>query len=400
MTVARKSWIALVAAAVALLMLGYYAGLRQAPPAVAVVAQPAAAERPVLYWYDPMKPDQHFDKPGKSPYMDMDLLPRHADDAPATAGVQVAATVQHNLGLKLARVEHIALASRVEASGLLTFNERDVAVVQVRAAGFVERAWPLAAGDRVQAGDPLVQLRIPEWTAAQYEYLALRSAGDASLVAVARERLQLLGQDEAQIRALETRGVAQGDFLLRAPISGVLQSLDLRNGMSVMAGQAVARINGLATVWLEVAVPESQAAAVQVGDSASVQLVAAPTVVVTGRVEAVLPALNEMTRTARVRIQLPNRKGQLRPGQSAQVTLTAAAGEPALSVPTEAVIRTGKRSLVMVAQGDRYVATVVTLGAEVGGRTIIDTGLRAGQQVVASGQFLLDSEASVRGLAP
>ncbi len=365
-------------------------------------SQPAKAESRqagVLYWYDPMVPQQHFDKPGKSPFMDMELVPRYAHEEGPEAGVQIAPGVQQNLGMRLASVERIALVSRIDASGVLGFNERDVAVVQSRAAGFVQRVWPLAPGDRLRVGDPLVELLVPEWAAAEREFLAIRSSGDVGLVEVARDRLRLLGMDSDEIKRLETSGVAQPHFVLRAPISGVVQTLDLRVGMSLTAGETLLRIGGLDSVWLEVAVPEALAGSVRVGDHAQVQLADRGGLSFEGRVSALLPALNDATRTLRVRVELTNREGRLRPGQSAQVTLSTASQGEALAVPTEAVIRTGKRAVVMLAEQGSFRPMEVTLGQEVGARTVIAGGLTEGQQIVASGQFLLDSEASLRGLA-
>lgn len=388
----------LVLLAAALLVVGagggwWWARHTQSPQAVAESKQPE-----VLYWYDPMVPQQHFDKPGKSPFMDMQLVPRYAHEETAASGVQIAAGVQQNLGVRLASVERIALASRIDATGVLGFNERDVAVVQNRAAGFVQKVWPLAPGDRVKAGEPLVELLVPEWAAAEQEVLAVRQSGDARLIEVARDRLSLLGIDAAEIRRLETSGVAQSYFILRAPISGVVQALELRVGMSLAAGQTLLRIGGLDSVWLEVAVPEALAGNIRVGDRADVQLADRGGKTVEGRVSGLLPALSDATRTLRVRVELDNRDGRLRPGQSAQVTISAASQVEALAVPTEAVIRTGKRAVVMVAEQGSFRPMEVTLGQEVGDRTVIASGLTEGQQIVASGQFLLDSEASLRGL--
>ncbi|MEO6081464.1 MAG: efflux RND transporter periplasmic adaptor subunit [Steroidobacteraceae bacterium] len=386
------------AAAVVLLVAGvgggwWWARHTESPPAMA-----ESKKSEVLYWYDPMVPLQHFDKPGKSPFMDMELVPRYAHEPDSAAGMQISAGVQQNLGMRLAGVERIALASRIDAAGVLGFNEREVAVVQSRAAGFVQRVWPLAPGDRIKAGDPLVELLVPEWAAAEHEALAVRQSNDPSLIEAARDRLRLGGIDAAEIQRLETTGIAQSHFILRAPMTGVVQVLDLRVGMSLTAGQTLLRIGGLDSVWLEVSVPEALAGDVRVGDRAEVQLADRGGISAEGRVSALLPALNDATRTLRVRVELANRDGKLRPGQSAQVTLSAASKGEALAVPTEAVIRTGKRAVVMVSEQGSFRPVEVTLGQEVGDRTVIASGLSEGQQIVASGQFLLDSEASLRGL--
>lgn len=389
----RLSIVVSVAIALVCGVAGGWWWARHAPgqPAMAESMQPE-----VLYWYDPMVPLQHFDKPGKSPFMDMELVPRYAGAAEASPGVQVSAGMQQNLGMRLATVERISLNSRIDAAGILGFNDREVAVVQSRASGFVQKVWPLTPGDRVKAGDPLAEILVPEWAAAEQEALALQRSGDTNLAETAHERLQLLGIDAAEIERLKSTGTVQSRFIIRAPIAGVVQTLDLRIGMSLAAGQTLLRINGLGTVWLEVAVPESQASHIRVGDRASVQLTDGRSV--EARVSTLLPALNDATRSLRVRVELPNRDGKLRPGQSAQVTLSATSEDQALAVPTEAVIRTGKRALVMLAEQGSFRPQEVTLGQEVGDRTVIAVGVTEGQKVVASGQFLLDSEASLRGL--
>lgn len=374
-----------------------------APASAAGPADDSAdGEREVLYWYDPMYPQQHFDQPGKSPFMDMALVPRYADEAGTAGqpqGVRIDPSAAQNLGLRLAAVARIPLTTQVEASGIIGFDERTVAVVQSRASGFVERVWPLAPGDVIAAGQPLAQLRVPEWAAAQHEFIALHSAGDAGLLAAARERLLSLGMALEEVQAVERSGVVPARHTVRAPIGGALESLDVRTGMTVTVGQTLARLNGLGKVWLEVAVPEALAGQVTIGAGAEARLAALPGQTIAGRVTALLPTLNDATRSLRARVELPNPDGMLRPGQSARVRIAAGSDDTALAVPTEAVIRTGRRALVMVAgDGGRYHPQEVTLGPELGDKTVIRAGLDEGQQVVASGQFLLDSEASLLGL--
>ncbi len=359
----------------------------------------APDSRKVLYWYDPMYPQQRFDKPGKSPFMDMELVPKYAEDeSREVSGVKIDPAAAQNIGMRLATVTRVPLATQIEATGLVGFNERDVAVVQARANGFVERVWPLAPGDVIKAGQPLAEFLVPEWTAAQHEFLAVRASGDAALLEAARDRLRLLGMPEKLIREVEQSGKPRARHAVTSPAAGMIQSLDVRAGMSVMAGETLARINGLGTVWLEAAVPEAHAGAVRIGAAAEARLAGFPDQVVEGRVTAILPALNEAARSLRVRVELPNRDGRLRPGLSARVTLRGESKDTGLAVPTEAVIRTGKRALVIVAEENgRYTPAVVTLGREIGDLTVIAAGLSEGQRVVASGQFLIDSEASLAG---
>ena len=366
-----------------------------APPAPAAAA---AGQRQVLYWYDPMVPQQKFDKPGKSPFMDMELVPKYADGDGESASVKIDPAVTQNLGMRLAPVSKISLASQIDATGVIGLNERDVAIVQARAGGFVERVAALAPGDVVKAGQALVEVQVPDWLSAQHEFLALKASGDPALLSAARDRLRSQGMSEGMIRDVEAAGQPRARFTVTAPIGGVIQSLDVRNGMTLIPGQPLVRINGLSTVWLEVAVPEALAAQVQPGAKATA-VVAGNGEPISGKVAAIVPVLSDASRSLRVRVELPNKRGQLHPGMSAQVSLGNASKESALAIPTEAVIRTGKRNIVMLAmEGGKYAPVEVTLGSEVGNQTVITSGLSEGQQVVASGQFLIDSEASLKGI--
>lgn len=359
----------------------------------------AGSHAQVLYWYDPMVPQHRFDRPGKSPFMDMDLVPRYASQDGDAAAISIDAGVTQNFGVRLATVRRGPLASRIDAVGVLEYNARDVALVQTRADGFVERVYRHAPGDLIEKGAPLADLLIPEWAAAQEEYLALRRAGDAALLDAARQRLRLAGMPASTISRLERSGKIDASISVNAPLAGVLQELEVREGMTLAAGAPLARINGLDSVWLEVAVPEAQSAGIQVGQQAAARLPALPGQVIEGEVSAVLPEASAASRTLRVRVQLPNPEGRLRPGLTAQVALAGSETAAVLLVPSEAVIRTGRRALVMLAEaGGRYRPVEVETGRESGSHTAILRGLEEGQQVVASGQFLLDSEASLRGI--
>ncbi|MBI3283874.1 MAG: efflux RND transporter periplasmic adaptor subunit [Burkholderiales bacterium] len=379
----------------------------QRAPATAAThaAKPtAAAEKKVLYWYDPMMPNQKFDQPGKSPFMDMQLVPKYAADAGDGNLLKIDARQAQNLGMRLATVTRIAGGRQLDLSGVVGFDEHEVSVIQTRSAGFVEKVAPLAVGDVVAPGAVLAELLVPEWTAAQQEFLVLKKHGEAELLAAARDRLRLLGMPDRLIREVEGSGKVSARIRITADRGGMLQELGVRAGMSLAAGQTVARINGLSSVWLEAALPEAQAADIKVGQAATIRLASQPGGTLPGKVTALLPALNEASRSLRVRIALPNPGGALRPGLTAQVSLQGGAQssgqDSALAVPTEALLRTGQRTLVMLAQEQGlYQPLEVQAGREVGANTVILQGLQEGQKVVASGQFLLDSEASLKGVA-
>jgi Cu(I)/Ag(I) efflux system membrane fusion protein len=362
---------------------------------------PSTGKR-VLYWHDPMVPGTKFDKPGKSPFMDMQLVPVYA--APDAGGIAIDPRFQQNLGVRTAKAVAGSLSSAISAVGNVAYNERDVVLLQARSNGFVEKLFVRAALDPVRKGQPLAELYVPEWIAVQEEYLSakrLRSDVDAlalgGLADAAEQRMRLAGMSEEQIRALDARGAMQPRFAILSPIDGVVGELSAREGMTVAPGAPLFRLNGLATVWVNAEVPESAAAQVRPGNAVQARTPALPASVFKGRVSAILPEVNATTRTLKARIELANPGGRLVPGMFATIDFAPARPKSAVLVPSEAVIRTGKRTVVIVAQGQgRYAPVDVETGIESDGQTEIRKGVRDGDSVVVSGQFLIDSEANLK----
>jgi Cu(I)/Ag(I) efflux system membrane fusion protein len=382
---------------------GMSQGMKQAAPAVPSADAGAKVEagRKVLYWYDPMRPEVKFEKPGKSPFMDMPLVAKYADEGAGEGGVAINPRVAQNLGMRTAAARSGTLERRVEAVGTVAWNERGVVVLQSRTGGFVERLYARAPLDAVAKGAPLVELLVPEWAAAQEEYLALLKselAGIETLRTASRQRLLLLGMSEELIQAVERDRRAQPRFTLRAPIGGVIAALEVREGMTVMSGATLFRIVDLSSVWVNADVPEALSASVRPGTPVEARVAAFPGEIFRGRVAAILPELNVDTRTVRARIELANPGARLAPGMFASLSFTPAQARATLLVPSESVIRTGTRTVVILADEKGMFRPVnVEAGAESGGETEIVKGLAAGDRVVLSGQFLIDSEASLRG---
>ena len=358
-----------------------------------------AGGKKVLYWHDPMVPGQKFDQPGKSPFMDMQLVPVYAGEAGDEGSVTVSPRVRQNLGIRTAEVTRGTITPRLEAVGNIAFNERDQAFVQARSTGYVEKLLVRATLDRVRKGQPLAELYVPEWIAAQEEFLSVRrmqGTGLAALVDGARQRMRQVGMSEAQIRLVERTGKIQPRITLVAPTSGVIVELAAREGMTAMPGATLFRINGVSTVWAQAEVPESQAGLLRPGAAIEARSPAIPGTVFKGTLQAILPEVNPGTRTLKARVELANPQGQLAPGMFVRIALSAGS-QQGLTVPTEAVIQTGRRMVVMVAEGDgKFKPVDVEIGTESDGQTQIKHGLEAGQKVVVSGQFLVDSEASLR----
>jgi Cu(I)/Ag(I) efflux system membrane fusion protein len=395
-SVAMRWGASILAVALAAGGAGYWVGQRDAAPQ-AQVAVPGGPGK-VLYYYDPMFPNQKFDKPGKSPFMDMQLVPKYADGGGGAADVAVDPAARQSLGIRSAEAKMGSLATALDVTGTVDFNQRDIAIIQARSGGFVSRVYARAPGDVVRAGAPIADLLLPDWGGAQTEFLSVRRLGRPDLTAAARQRLRLLGMSEGLIANVERTGKPNGMVTITTPISGVIQTLDVRAGVTLAMGQTLAQVTGLGTVWLNAAVPEARAGDVRIGQNATATLTGFPGETFGGRVIAILPIAQADSRTLTVRIELANRNGRLRPGMFASVALGGDA-RPALLVPSEAVIRTGTRTLVMLATGDgRYHPAEVRIGRDAGGQTEILAGLSPGEKVVASGQFLLDSEASLTGI--
>jgi Cu(I)/Ag(I) efflux system membrane fusion protein len=359
----------------------------------------ASSDKTVLYWYDPMYPQHKFDKPGKSPFMDMQLVPRYSGEEADSGTVAISPRLMQSLGVRTAEAQSGALESRWEAVGAVAYNERGVVQLQARAAGFVEKLHARAPLDPVRKGAPLVTVLYPEWAGAQEEYLLLLKSSSIDVRGLAqagRQRLLLLGMSEEQIEAVERAGEVRARATLRAPIAGVIAELGVREGMTVAAGTPLFKLVDLSTVWVNAEVPEAQAGRLLPGSAVDVRVAAYPESVFKGTVGALLPEVAAATRTVRARIELPNPGSRLKPGMYATLSFAGHPGARAVLAPSEAVIRTGTRDVVIVALGEgRFRAAEVKVGEESGGQSEILEGLRAGERVVLSGQFLIDSEASL-----
>lgn len=378
---------------------GYLAGRQHTTPAA---SDEPAQQRKVLYWYDPMVPDQRFDKPGKSPFMDMPLVAKYADDAPVNGGVSVSAQQQQNLGMTTARVEKRPLASAFSAFATVTTDERSIQSVPSPAAGVVEKLFVRAPQQWVKKGEALAQLWIPQWTTAQQEYLAVRQLGDGELTRAARERLALQFMPEAIIRSVERSGKPQTRLTLRADRTGYVVKLDAREGAQVVATQTLFELANLDPVWLVVDYPQSQAQSLAAGSEIVATSASWPGEQFHGRVSELLPQLETTTRTLKARIVLENPQQKLKPGMFLTVSQPEAAQQPAvLAIPEEALIETGAASRVLLATGDGHFQAVnVTTGRNAQGWTEVLSGVKEGDAVVTSGQFLIDSEASLRSALP
>lgn len=398
-----------VCAGAALLGAGYVAGMRHAASgaeAAAATTAPGAADaktgRKVLYWHDPMVPNQHFDKPGKSPFMDMQLQPVYANEGGGAPGIRIDPGLQQNLGIRYASVRRQQTAAGFDAVGTTQFDESRADVVQSRVTGYIDRLYARAPMQRIAKGAPVASLFVPDWLAPQEEYLALKRGGmDGSLLDASRARMRALSIPDGMIANLDHTGRAQTHVVLTAPETGVVSELNVRDGAMVAPGQTLAKIAGLSTLWLIVEVPEALALNVQPGMPVDATFAGDPARHFTGRIREVLPGISTESRTLQARVEIDNATLKLTPGMLMRVRVAAKETVARLLVPSEAVIATGKRTIVIVKNGDGRLQPVsVTTGNDVGGDTEVLGGLNEGDTVVASGQFLIDSEASLKSVLP
>ena len=306
------------------------------------------------------------------------------------------------LGITFARAAERPLTSGIRAVGVLRYAEPSLAIVSARVDGWVEELYADFAGKRVAAGEPLLALYSPELVSAQEEFLLARRLGDDSLAAMARRRLALWDVPPDQIDSLVAGGVAQRRILLRSPRDGEIVEKMVVRGQMVHAGDNLFRIADRRVLWAEVAVFERDAAALRVGIPATISVDAVPARTFSGRVTFISPELDDRTRTLTARVEIANDGGTLRPGMYATAELRPA-GRRVLSVPLGAVLPTGTRDIVFVNRGDgRFLPREVRVGQRGDSTLEIVQGLRAGDEVIASATFLLDSEsnlaAAIQGL--
>jgi len=386
-----------IAAALGLLAIGIGGGYwwghsRQTSDDVPTV-QNAASEQQVLYWYDPMVPDQHFDKPGKSPFMDMQLVPKYADDV-AAGGVRIDPKLQQNVGIRTEVVELGSLATQLRVPATLTWDLRHESVVSTPVNAIVSRVFVKAPFEPVRRGQALATVLAPEWSSAIAEAQALgqaQSGAARSLQGAAQQRLRVLGVPAGRSR--------DGGVVLPSPQSGVVSEVLVREGQAVMPGTPLFRVNGTDTMWLDAAIPQAGSAGIGPGTKVQATVSAVPGETFDGEVEALLPQIDPTSRTQRARIVLHNDGGQLVPGMFAELMLQAGDGATVPLVPTEALIATGTDSRVITVGPDGSFRPVrVRTGRSSGGRIEILAGLNGGERVVTSGQFLIDSEASLSGM--
>jgi Cu(I)/Ag(I) efflux system membrane fusion protein/cobalt-zinc-cadmium efflux system membrane fusion protein len=375
-------------------------------------SQVPEGERKILYWVAPMDPSYISDEAGKSP-MGMDLVPVYEGGEPgAGSAIKIDPVMVQNMGVRSDEAKTGRLTKTVRAAGTFEVNEESLAIVNTKVEGWIERLHVDQTGQQIKRGDPLLSIYSPELVSTQEEYLsALRhfeSVKDSpyqdvvesarSLLSATRKRLRYWDVSRSQIRKLARTGRVTKNLTLFAPVSGVVMHKNAVEGMKVMPGQDLFKIADLSGLWLQARFYEQDAPWVEKGAVAEVQVDHLPGASFTGTVDYIYPYLENKTRDLTARIVVENKEGRLKPGMFATVIIRHQAREPSVLIPDEAVIRTGERDMVFIDLGEgRFAPREVKLGLLGDGRMVeVRDGLKAGDRVVTSAQFMLDSESTIR----
>jgi len=352
----------------------------------------------ILYYKNPMGQPDTSPVPKKDS-MGMDYIPVYASAA-SEPGVRVAPEMIQTMGIRTVPAEVAQFGRSLRAFGTVETNERLENVSVARLEGWIENLTVRAKGDTVRPGALLYRVYSPDLIAAQKDYLNALGIGNDKRIAAVRQRLRSLGMQNAAIERLTQTREAIERVPVYAEAGGTVAELQVREGDYVKPGTPILRLQSYSGVWVMASIPETDLPLIDTGIPVRLDFPSAPEAPAEGIVDYLYPTIDPKTRTAQVRIEVDNAAGYLRPGAYADITLVLA-GEGRLSVPTEAILRDSQGAHVIVALGEgRFAGREVRTGISAQGRTEILSGLALGETVVASGQFLLDSEANLReGLA-
>ncbi|MFQ5455978.1 MAG: efflux RND transporter periplasmic adaptor subunit [Nitrospirota bacterium] len=367
-------------------------------------------EKKILYWQAPMNPNYISDKPGKSP-MGMDLIPVYEGETDAGGGIKIDPQIIQNIGVKTEKVEKRRLKKTIRTVGRITFDERKVTYVHSKISGWVEKLYLNFTGEKVNKDDILLEIYSPELVSSQEEYLlAIKfqkelqdssyleiSDTSRSLVESARRRLELWDVAEHQIKELEETSEVMKTLHIHSQSEGIVIEKKVQEGSYVTPGMNLYTLADISTVWVYADIYEYEVPWIKVGQKAEMELSYYPGIRYRGRVTFIYPYLDKKTRTVKVRIEFPNPRWELKPEMYANVRLESDLSKRAVTVPSEAVIHSGEREVVIIAKGGgKFEPRDITTGIELEGYYEVVKGLKEGEEIVTSANFLIDSESRLR----
>ncbi|MCL4511178.1 MAG: efflux RND transporter periplasmic adaptor subunit [Bacteroidetes bacterium] len=366
-------------------------------------------ERKVLYWYDPMNPTIHFDHPGKSPTMDMDLVPKYADEVESNPNiVRIDPAMIQDIGVVIDTVSRRKLTRTINTYGVVVPDEKSIADINTRVSGWVETLYFNYTGMNVGKDQPMAVIYSPDLIAAEQEFLQSVSFAKVSsstissseagsqLIKSSRERLRFFGMSDKEIDKLESTGNVIDKVVIHSPADGVILEKDVFEGQRISAGQTLFRVADLHHVWVLADVFKIDMPFLKMGAPTTVSYSNSETF--NGAVDFIYPEVDATARSVKARIALYNPGMVMKVGQYVNVAIHSPISYDALAVPSQAVINTGLRQIVAVALGGgRFEIRDVKLGTYADGYYEVLDGLQDGEAIVKSGQFLIDSDANLNG---
>ncbi len=371
----------------------------------------SSGEKKVMYYKDPMHPWITSDRPGKAPDCGMDLVPVYEGQEGSAGVIRIDPAVEQNINVKIGKVERKTLHATVRTTGHIGIAEPGQAIINTKISGWVENLYVDYIGQSVQKGQKLLDIYSPELVAAQEEFITALEYQDnvsasrdtdvllsgKTLLENARRKLLLWDISDAQIQELSRSRKISRTLTIYAPARGIVMTKNVVQGQHVKAGETLLETADLTTVWVHADLYEYEIGLVRVGQESTIRLPYMPGKEYLGRVAFIYPTLDPKSRTGRVRINLPNPNMELKPEMYANVEIHGEARENVLTVPEQAVIRSGETNVVIVALGKgRFEPRDIKLGILTEGYYEVLDGLEAGERIVLSSQFLIDSESNLR----
>lgn len=411
----RNSWYALLLG-VLLLAASHASFAQHIHDQAATTASQAGVKKPsILYWYDPMHPKYHSDKPGVAPDCGMDLVPKYADEdagsteAPSGA-VRISPLKQQLTGIRTTAVVRRTLTKDIRTVGIVQPDETRIRKIHTKFPGWVEKLFVGFTGQAVRAGEPIIAIYSPDLVSTQSEYLLAwhgeqqlqgspfpqAARNSQTLLDATRRRLQLWDITAQQIRQLEESGKPQTAVTLHSPVSGYVTVKGVYQGVYVTPEMELYTVTDLSRVWVMLDVYEQELPFVHVGTAVSLTLRSQPGEAMSGTVAYVDPSLDNQTRTIKVRVELDNQDLRLKPQMYMNAEIHAVL-DNRLAIPTDAVLDSGTRQIVFVATGDGYFQPrTVHLGQRAGDYVEVREGIAEGEQVVVAANFMVDSESQLK----
>jgi len=365
---------------------------------------PASKGKKIIYWKAPMDPTEIYDQPGKSK-MGMDLVPVYEDELVDGVDIKINPVVEQNMGLRVAPVKKGVLDHTIRTYGHVTFDETRTGIVSQKVGGWIEKLYADYTGFLVRKGQPLFDIYSPSLVAAQEEYLSAfknyrrsKSAINKELLVSARKRLQYYDIADQEIAHIEKKGHVQKTLTIRSAFRGVVVSKNITEGDYVKTGAGLFKIADLSSIWVEAHIFEYEQNLVYEGQTVKMALSYLPGKIYTGKIAYIFPYLQPKTRDVTIRISFDNKNGELKPDMFAQIKINTGQDKKGLSIPAQAVIHSGDEQIVFVAKGrGKFSPRRITAGLSLDqDRIQVLSGLAEGENVVVSGQFLLDSESKLK----